>query len=114
MRQIAFEPLPAFSLFSDDLPQTTMTESKIRTTAKLLEARDSMRALHGDDWQAKVKEFAPYIRARAKEDKSPIMAGALRLAKQASADHRPHLSVMLLAVGCELASGNGQSAGTAD
>jgi hypothetical protein len=33
-RQTAPEPLPAFSLFSDDLPQTTMTESQIRTTAK--------------------------------------------------------------------------------
>lgn len=83
-----------------------MTESQIRTTAKLLEARDSMRALHGDDWQAKVEEFAPYIRARAKEDKTSLMAGAIRLAKQASADHRPHLSVMLLAVGCELTSEN--------
>lgn len=83
-----------------------MTESQIRTTAKLLEARDSMRTLYGDGWQAKVEEFAPYIRARAKEDKTSLMAGAIRIAKQASADHRQHLSVMLLAVGCELTSEN--------
>ena len=79
-----------------------MTESHIRTTAKLLAARDSMRNLYGDDWQAKIDELAPYIRARAKEDKTSVMAGAIRLAKQASADHRPRLSVTLLAVGCEL------------
>lgn len=84
------------------------TESQIRTSAKLLEARDSMRTLHGDGWQAKIDEFAPFIRARAKEYKTSVMAGAIRLAKQAAADHRPHLSVMLLAVGCEL-SANAQA-----
>ena len=88
-----------------------MTESQIRTTAKLLEARDSMRTLHGNGWQAKVEEFEPYIRARAKEDKTSPMAGAIRLAKQASADHRPHLTVMLLAVGCELTSENTELCG---
>lgn len=65
-----------------------------------------MRTLHGNGWQAKVEEFEPYIRARAKEDKTSPMAGAIRLANQASADHRPHLTVMLLAVGCELTSEN--------
>lgn len=81
-----------------------ITEKHILLSAKLIEARDAMRALHGDGWQAQIDQVAPFIRARAKEDKSDILPAALKLAKQASEDNRTSIAVIVLAVAAELTS----------
>lgn len=84
------------------LPLTTMTESQIRTAAKLFDARDSMRRLHGDNWPQKIKEISPIIRGVAAEGKVSILSAAIQIAHKASEDGQPMASVMVLAVACEL------------
>lgn len=79
-----------------------MTETQIRTAAKLFDARDSMRRLHGDNWPQKINEISPIIRGVAKEGNTSIFSAAIQIAKKASKDGQPMASVMVLAVACEL------------
>jgi hypothetical protein len=79
-----------------------MTETQIRTTAKLLDARDTMRRLHGDEWPQKINQISPIIRGVAAEGKTSILSAAIQIAKKASDDGQPMVSVMVLAVACEL------------
>lgn len=79
-----------------------MTETQIRTTAKLLDARDTMRRLHGDEWPKKIDQISPVIRGVAAEGKTSILSAAIQIAKKASDDGQPMVSVMVLAVACEL------------
>jgi len=79
-----------------------MTEKLIRTTAKLYDARDTMRRLHGDNWPQKINEISPIIRGVAKEGNTSILSAAIQIAKKASKDGQPMASVMVLAVACEL------------
>jgi hypothetical protein len=79
-----------------------MTEQQIRTTAKLLEARDTMRRLHGEAWPQKIAEIGPIIRRVAQEGKITLFSAAIHIAQQASKDGQPMASVMVLAVACEL------------
>jgi hypothetical protein len=99
---MSYEPLPAPDLFSDDLPLTTMTETQIRTAAKLFDARDSMRRLHGDKWPQKINEISPIIRGVAAKGKVSLLSAAIQIAHKASEDGQPMASVMVLAVACEL------------
>lgn len=79
-----------------------MTEKLIRTTAKLYDARDTMRRLHGDNWPQKINEISPIIRGVAKEGNTSILSAAIQIAEKASKDGQPMASVMVLAVACEL------------
>jgi ketosteroid isomerase-like protein len=79
-----------------------MTEKLIRTTAKLYDARDAMRRLHGENWPQKINEISPIIRGVAKEGNTSILSAAIQIAEKASKDGQPMVSVMVLAVACEL------------
>jgi hypothetical protein len=79
-----------------------MTEKLIRTTAKLYDARDAMRRLHGDNWPQKINEISPIIRGVAKEGNVSLLSAAIQIAHKASEDGQPMASVMVLAVACEL------------
>ena len=79
-----------------------MTEKLIRITAKLYDARDAMRRMHGNNWPKKLDEISPIIRAVAKEGKTSILSAAIQIAEKASKDGQPMVSVMVLAVACEL------------
>lgn len=61
-----------------------------------------MRRLHGDEWPQKINQISPVIRGVAAEGKVSILSAARQIAKKASDDGQPMVSVMVLAVACEL------------
>ena len=81
-----------------------MTEDQIRTTAKLLDARDAMRRLHGETWPDRVKAIAPIVNHLSKRDGTSPMGAAIKLAKSANEAGESHMAVVFLAVGCELSA----------
>lgn len=83
-----------------------MTETHIRTAAKLYDARDAMRSLHGDNWPQKIAEISPIIRGVAKEGNTSLLSAAIQIAEKASKDGQPMVSVLVMAVACELSENN--------
>lgn len=61
-----------------------------------------MRRLHGDEWHQKIKQISPVIRGVAAEGKVSILSAAIQIAKKASDDGQPMVSMMVLAVACEI------------
>lgn len=79
-----------------------MEAQHILIVARLIQARDAMKAICGEQWPQRVETYSTVIRARMKTLNEPILAAATHLAKKAQADGENLIAAMFLAVGCEL------------
>lgn len=83
---------------------TTITEEYVTTMAKLIEARNAMKALHAEDWAQRFEDYRAVIQACAVKEGRSELSAAIHLAKEVSNGGMRHVAVMFLAVGAELAS----------
>lgn len=79
-----------------------MNEQLILIKAKLIEARNAMRRLHGDNWQYQISAISSIIQRVAKEGNVSFLSAVTQIAEQARKDGQPMTSLMVLAVACEI------------
>lgn len=79
-----------------------MNEQLILIKAKLIEARNIMRRLHGDNWQHQVSAISSIIQGVAKDRNTSFLSAVIQIAEQARKDDQPMTSLMVLAVACEI------------
>lgn len=91
-----------------------MTTKQITTIAKLLEVRDSMKAVHREDWSEHMETYGAIISALM--DKSGVdnhVAAAITLSQDAANEGHPMIALLFLAVGVELSEHNRRDAARA-
>lgn len=92
-----------------------MTTKQLTTISKLLEVRDSMKAVHREEWSQHMDTYGGIIRAlMAKSGVNNHVAAAITLSQDATNEGHPMIALLFLAVGVELSensnSPNHQSA----
>lgn len=77
----------------------------MQTAIKLEQARDSVRGLFGDDYDAKIGPLASELKSLAEREGSSVLSVAIRAAKQAQQEGNPHFALMVLAAAADAAEG---------